>query len=468
MPESTHGWLATETLSTRFGDFDFAGGYPVGDAGPRLLRQLKFNRAIEVYLTNMMAVSQIAVREGLRAFGAATPQHLVVWEQLMDANTVLLTANTETVYAIAFLDLNADGPTVIEAPPQMLGFISDGVQRYIADIGPLGPDKGAGGRFLVLPPGYDGAVPAGYFVAASPTYSVMFAVRGFQVDGGTAHAVGLIEQCRVYPLSKPADPPKMQFLNGSGQDIDTLFPDTSGYFDLLAKLVEEEPVETFGPLERFQMQAIGIAKGRDFAPDDDARALLDEAARVGGAMARANTYGPLDSYYYPGKRWQGVTAVDYTFIVDGVPQIDLRDNTYYMAAGNSPAMMDKHVGQGSQYLWTYRDADGDYLQGDNTYRLHIEPDIPAQNFWSVVGYDTLSRSQLQTDQPLPSISSYTDPIVNDDGSIDIIFGPEQPAGQSNWIQTIPGRGFFAMFRFYSPTEAFFDRSWQLADIARGA
>ncbi|MFV8051602.1 DUF1254 domain-containing protein [Mycobacterium sp. 48b] len=466
MPEPIHGWLTTETLSTSYGDFRFEGGYPAGDTGTRLLRQLKLNRAIEVYLTQMMPVSQIAVREGLRAFGATSPQQIVIWEQLMDSRTVLLTANAETVYAIALLDLKADGPTVIEAPPHMLGFIQDGIQRYVMDVGMLGPDKGAGGKFLVLPPGYDGEVPDGYFAARSPTYSAMFAIRGFQSDGSTERAIALMEQAKVYPLARADSQPKTVFINGSRRHIDTLFPDTARFFDLLAMLVEEEPAEIFGPLERFQMQAIGIIKGTRFAPDDDTRELLNEAARIGGAMARANTYGSLDVYFYPDKQWQGITSVPYTFNFDGVPQIDIRNNVYYMAAGNSPAMMDKNVGQGSQYLWTYRDADGDYLQGDNDYRLHIEPGIPAMNFWSVVVYDALSRSQLQTSQPLPSVSTYTEPEVNADGSIDIMFASKPPAGQFNWIQTVPGRGFFAMFRFYSPTEAFFDKTWQLDDIRR--
>jgi hypothetical protein len=126
-----HGWAGTETLDTRFGDFKFEGGYPLGDATQRLLELRTLNRAIE-----------IAVKEGLRAFGATKPIQVVVWENLMDSGTVLLTATTETVYAIAHLDLKTDGPTVIEAPPRMPGFVQDGLQRYVTDIGPLGPDKG--------------------------------------------------------------------------------------------------------------------------------------------------------------------------------------------------------------------------------------------------------------------------------------------------------------------------------------
>src|SRR5262249_10012539 len=158
-----------------------------------------------------------------------------------------------------------------------------------------------GGRFMVLPPGYTGDVPDGYFVTRSPTYSVTFAVRGFQEEGKTAPAVALMKQIRIYPLSKAGSPPPMQFLNGSHQQIDTLFPDNDRFFDLLAMQVEEEPRDIFGPLERFQMQAIGIEKGKRFQPDAKARARLAEAARIGGAMARANTYASqaTDVFYYP-------------------------------------------------------------------------------------------------------------------------------------------------------------------------
>src|SRR5262249_20913323 len=148
--------------------------------------------------------------------------------------------------------------------------------------------------------------------------------------------------------------------------------------DLLAKLVAEEPRDVFGPLERFQMQAIGIAKGMPFDPDARTRKLLVEAARVGGGMARANSFASPGKhvFYYPGKKWQGVMeGLDYTFTKDGIPQIDARNNVYYMAAGNSPAMMAKNVGKGSQYLWTYRDGSGEFLDGAKSYKLRVPPNI---------------------------------------------------------------------------------------------
>ena len=345
-----HGWLGTETLKTRFGDFEFKDGYPVGDTTERLLELQKLNRAVEVYLTQMMPVSEIALREGMRAFGSKKPTQVVIWENLMDARTVLLTANAETVYAMSHLDLKTDGPTVVEAPPKMLGFFQDGLQRYLADIGPLGPDKSHGGKFLILPPGFAGSVPEGYFVSRSPTYSVGFAMRGFQVEGKTDPAVSLMKQIKVYPLAKAASPPPMEFMNASRQDIDTVFPDNFRFFELLAMLVDEEPRGNFSRLEQFQMQAIGIEKGKPFRPDDKTRALLSEAARLGGAIARANTYASSSPgvFYYPDRKWQGVPeGMAYTFTRGGVPQIDARNNVYYMAAGNTPAMMVKNVGQGS-------------------------------------------------------------------------------------------------------------------------
>ena len=462
-----HGWLGTETLKTHAGDFAFKNGYPAGDTAQRLRDLQTLNRATEVYLTQLMPVSEIALREGLRAFGATKPTQVVIWESLMDAKTILLTANTETVYAISHLALRSDGPTVVEAPPHMLGFLQDGLQRYLADIGPLGPDKGQGGKFLVLPPGFKGSVPDGYFVSHSPTYSVTFAVRGFQVDGKTDQAVALMKQIKIYPLDKASSPPPMEFMNGSRKEIDTLFPDSLRFFELLAMLVDEEPLDSFGPLERSMMQAIGIEKGKPFAPDATMKALLSEAARLGGAMARANTYdSPAPGvYYYPDRKWQAVPdGMTYKFERDGAPQIDARNNVYYMAAGNSPAMMEKNVGQGSQYLWTYRDAAGEYLDGARNYRLHILPGVPAKNFWSVVVYDALSRSELQNGQPLPSVSSYTHPTSTRTDQSTFSLARTSRRTKGNWIQTVPGRGWFPIFRFYSPGEPFFDKTWKLEDI----
>jgi hypothetical protein len=460
-----HGWLNTETLKTRVGEFEFKNGYPTDDTAQRLRDLQTLNRATEVYLAQIMRVSETAWREGMRAFGSVMPQQVVIWESLLDPRSLLLTSNAETVYAVTHLGLRDDGPTVVEAPPQMLGFLMDGLQRYLADIGLMGKDQGQGGKYLVLPPGFTGEVPDGYFVVQSPTYSVNLSLRGFQVNGKTDPAVALMKQLKVYPLAKMSAPPPMEFMDGSGQPIDTVFPDNFRFFELLAMLVDEEPAELFDPLERSMMQAIGIEKGKAFNPNAGLKAILSEAAQLGGAMARANSYASAFGLFYADRQWHGVpTGISYTFIENGIPQVDARNWLYYTAIGNSPAIMAKNVGQGSQYLWTYRDAAGDYLDGAKRYRLHIPPNIPAKQFWSVLVYDTLSRSQLQNGQAFPAVSSYTNPLVNADGSVDIHFGPEAPKEKANWIRTVPGRGWFPYLRFYGPTEAYYEQTWKLEDI----
>ena len=324
--DNAHGWIGTETVKTRFGDFEFKNGYPTPAAAEALLDQLKYNRAIDVYLTELPAVAIIESRRGIRDFGAKRSNQVVIWESLMDAKTLVLTANTETVYGMGFLDLKSDGATVMEAPPKMLGAAMDTLQRFLVDIGPLGPDKGKGGKYLFLPPGYTGEVPKGYFVVKSPTYSVDYFLRGFKVDGKTDQAVALMKQIKVYPLAKAADAPKMEFLNGSGQPIDTIHSDNITFFEMLSQLVNEEPAEVFTPLERFYMQAIGIEKGKPFNPDAKSKALLAEAARAGAAMARANSFASRDpdTYYYPDHKWQYVGEVPYTWLKDGVLQVDRR------------------------------------------------------------------------------------------------------------------------------------------------
>ena len=391
------GWLGTETVKTRFGDFEFKNGYPTAAAADALLDQLKFNRAIEVYLTQIPPIGVAAEHRGLADFGAKRPNQIVIWELLMDAETVLLTANTETVYALGHLDLKSDGPTVVEAPPRMLGFAMDALQRYLVDIGLPGPDRGQGGKYLFLPPGYAGAVPDGYFIVKSPTYVVSFGVRGFKVDGKTDQAVALMKQIKVYPLADAAQPPKMDFLNGSGKAINTVAPDSIAFFEMLSQLVNEEPAEIFTPLERFYMQAIGIEKGKPFNPDAKTKALLSEAARVAGAMARANSFASRDpdTYYYKDRKWQYVGDVPYNFLKGGVLDVDRRAYVYYMALGNSPAMMDKNVGIGSYYLWTYKDGTGNFLDGAQTYKLHIPANVPAKDFWSVLVYDSLEPLRVE-------------------------------------------------------------------------
>jgi hypothetical protein len=463
-----HGWFGTETVKTRFGAFEFHNSFPAGPAASQLRNSLVFIRAVEAYMVHMPPVSWLHLWRGVVEAGAGKPNQMLVWESLMDSATLILTGNTETVYGLASLDLKRDGPVVVEVPPSMLGGITDLWQNAVADIGTTGVDKGKGGKFLVLPPDYHGDVPDGYIVAKSPTFCASLGVRGFQVEGKTAPAVNLIKTTKIYPLSKAADPPATAFVDASHQSVDTLFSDDSRFFDDLAWIVDREPEDRFTDQDRFQLAAIGIERGKAFQPDGDRRKLLDEAAQFAEAIARTNSFASQDDarLVYPDRRWEwAFVGGSAKFDSEGYTNSDRRARFAYLAIGMSPAMVEKRVGAGSQYLFTPRDAKGEFLDGGKDYKLHLPADVPVKNFWSIVAYDADSRSLLRNDQPFPSVSTYTGPKANDDDSIDVYFGPSAPAGkEKNWIQTRPGNGWFVLFRFYGPLEPFFNQTWKPDDI----
>jgi len=417
-----------------------------------------------------MASPGIASGKGVAEAGTQTPNQVVLWENLMDGATLLLTGNCETVYGLCAIDLKRDGPVVIEAPAMLLGGMSDLWQREIMGVGPTRRDKGAGGKFLLLPPDHDGTAPDGFMAAKSQTYGVVFGVRGFQSAAGTAEAVSLMKTTSIYPLSQVANPPATAFVNGSHQQIDTIFADTGQYFSDLAWLIDREPRDTIPAHERWQLAAIGIEKGKPFSPDATRQALLNDAARFAAAIARTNSFDSNDAarLVYADRHWEwAFIGGSVNWDSEGYVNTDRRSSFAYIAIGMSPAMAEKHVGTGSQYLWTPRDASGAFLDGSKRYRLHIPRNIPAKNFWSVVAYDADSRSILRSVQPYPSVSTYTGPAANADGSIDFEFGPDAATASGsakNWIQTTPGKGWFVLFRLYGPLEPFFEQSWKPDDI----
>ena len=463
-----HGWIGSGKVGSGAGALEFIGGYPTEGTAAGLREVLAFNRAVEAFLSQMPIVSYYRVWKGVAEAYRGTANQIVIWETLMDAQTLLLTGNTETVYGLAALDLKRDGPTVIEAPEMLLGGISDMSQHEITNIGPTGPDKGKGGKFLIVPPSHSGTPAQGYLTFKSPTYRAVLGVRGFLVDGKPDHAGALMRDARIYPLSQAGDPPPQTFVNGSGQEIDTIFCDTYQFFDDLAAVVAYEPPQFIAPQHRFPLAGLGIDKHKPFKPNAERRVLLDKAARVGGAMARVNSFASTDPerIAYGDRRWE------YAFIggsaswnSEGYVNSDRRAAFAYIAIGMSPAMVEKIVGGGSQYLWTPRDATGAYLDGAKSYRLRLPAKIPVKNFWSVVVYDAESRSLLRNGQPFPSVSVYTNPATNPDRSVDIYFGRTAPQGrEKNWIKTVPGKGWFPLLRFYGPLEPYFDKSWRPGDI----
>jgi hypothetical protein len=457
-----------DSVETRLGTLKFFDGLPDEATVRTLYDNLDFQRAVQAFLAGLQTAGMCAPREGYRSFGPDN-KTLLVTESLMDAHSLMFVANTETVYNLAWLDTK-DGPLVIEIPPNVLGFISDLWSRFVGDVGSTGADKGKGGKYLLLPPNYVGAVPEGYFVLRSRTYGNGILFRGFEEHGDLRPSLENVKaRYRVYPLNGAAGSADMEFVDISGRFMNTIPPADASLFDLVATVVREEPLEAVDPETRGLLAAIGIRKDRPFAPDARMRSILAEAAAVANATARAILFSTRERalYYYPSSAWKKpYQGNDTEFSPDGVLDLDAR--TYYFEATtqNSPAMWVKMVGAGSQYAFAERDVAGEYLDGGKTYRLHLPPNIPARDFWSVVVYDPQTRSMLQTDQRFPSLSSQkADVVVNSDTSVDVYFGPEPPHGhEANWIQTIPGKGWFVFLRLYGPGETWFDKTWRPSEI----
>jgi hypothetical protein len=152
----------------------------------------------------------------------------------------------------------------------------------------------------------------------------------------------------------------------------------------------------------------------------------------------------------------------------GYDQLGERAAWFYEAVAISKGMLTETPGVGQRYIAAYKDGDGAWLTGGNTYRLHVPANPPAKQFWSVTAYDEDTRQMVINDQGRPDLSSRKEDLVkNGDGSVDVYFGPEAPEGkEANWVQTVPGEGWFAYFRFYGPTEPFFDKSWALPDFEK--
>lgn len=460
-----------DSVDTSIGTLTYSDGVPTGDTVDTLYDYLDRARAVEVMLNAMPTMSSYALREGQRAAGCADqPNQICIVDTLLDSKGLFLTGNTSTMYAFGFLNLLRDGPTVIELPPGMLGVLDDMAFQYITDLGAAGPDQGKGGKYLVLPPGYDGDVPDGYFVVQSKTSGVWNFMRGYLTDGVEAASQNIRDNLKVYPLSADANPPEMEFVNISGQEINTVVATDASFYSDLAKVVQEEPAGFLGAERTGQLAAIGIEKGVDFAPDAHMQAIFDDAANIGEGISRAYTYYPRDPgvfMYGPDSAWVLAYPDRNTEFMRGAgTNLDGRTTYHYGYIVVSPAMAARKAGTGSDYAMAMLDSQKQALDGAKTYKLTLPADIPVKDFWAVTMYDTQTRSQLQTDQQFPTLDSYAEGLqTNADGSLDIYFAPEPPEGQeANWLQTVPGKNWFIALRMYGPLEPWIEGAWRPGEI----
>lgn len=449
-------------------------GFPSSVETQRLYDDADLNRAIQAYRFFYPTVSGAAIFKGNEAVGLVANKVFGV----MDAKPhhVGFTYNSDTPYGPIMLDLSA-GPFVIElAAGPLIVVAMDINQRWVADMGIPGPDAGNGGKHLLLPPKFARAVPDGYHVWHCESNRVLVGIRSLPVGGDVYGAIERIKSIDIRPLYEPADWPEPKWLNltSTAQDTTPLeWEKNIQYWNVLNEVIQAEP-----PLADYrdyygELAALGIAKGKRFAPDARTAHILEQAAKIGIAQMRAQSFADRrpDRVVWDDRKWEwvGLRQEDGDFNAATYVDLDAREVWFYQAIGASPAMFRRKAGSGSLYWLGLRDRDDVYLDGGEAYRLTVPLPVPCKLFWSVTVYDAETRSQIQTDQGRAALRSLFE--LKDDAqssSIDLFFGPTAPrdAPESHWIKTTPSKGWFTYFRLYGPDDGAFDGSWRPGDFER--
>jgi len=469
--------MTPDRVDTSIGPLTFTDGVPTAETAENIYDYLDTMRGVDAFLKGMPGASVQALIKGSRALGAKQAHQVLIMDRLMDSRPLFLTGNTSTLYVLPTLDLKRDGPTVLEAPPGMLGAFNDAWFRYLQDIGPAGPDKGRGGKYLVLPPGYQGDIPDGYFVVYSKSYDVWVFMRASIAEGLEAAAKNVKDRLRIYPLSRKDNPPKMEFVSGSGVAFNTIHANDFNFYEHLNEIIQKEPLEMLDPETRGLLASIGIEKGKPFAPDARMKKILTDAVAIANAAARSIVWYPRTTgnmkgiQHYPDTDSAWLMGwVDKNVFFNGrdgmTMNSDARVMFHYPYTAVTPAMAVTRAGAGSDYGIAYVDDKKQPFDGARTYRLRIPANPPAKDFWALTLYDTQTRSMLQTSQSFPTVGGQTRGLKqNEDGSYDIYFGPEPPEGfENNWLETIPGKGWFVALRIYGPLEPWIEKTWRPGEI----
>lgn len=456
----------TGTVDSRIGKIDLTMGLPANtDVERKIYDEMDFQRACQAYI---WAIPIVGMNEWKRShlgpIGAGLGD-LVLYNNYKD-KLGILTANFTTPYIITFHNVS-EGPLVIEEPAgAFAGMVMDFWQRPVADLGQAGPDKGKGGKYLVIGPGQEPPKTDGYFIIRSRTNNLFIGIR--VLEPGDDKLKFAMDNFAIYPYAQRDNPPKQRKLAPEGKPWSQVQPRGMKYWESLDEIMQQEPIEERDRMITAMLAPLGLEKGKKFSPSERNARLLTEGALMGELMSMNISYAKRfpNSYYRPDSKWAYVIMFDPGQEQPNYSELDERCDYFYEAVTSSSGMVSKTAGIGQAYLGAYKDKNDRWFDGGKTYKFTVPANPPAKQFWSLTVYDTYDRVGIDNKTQNADISSRDDGLRrNPDGTVDLFVGPAAPVGyEKNWLQTNPGKAWFAYFRLYGPLEPYLNRSWKIPDF----
>ena len=434
-------------------------------------------RAVEAAIWSMPAVNYDLMLQEMLSKTPGKVNQVIYWGRPLDWRNQTLTPNPDTLYFMAFLNTKEVGPIVIEVPPagddgSMNANFVNVWQIPMEDVGLLGVDKGAGVKLLMLPPGYSEKV-ANDYVPLQPgtwgSYALMRVNLRSHSDADVARAVVYGKRVKIYPLSEDSAPSTTVFTDVQDVLFDSTIRYDDSFYQGLDRIVQSEPWLDRDRAMIDQLKTLGIEKGKPFTPDEATRKALTAGIQEAHAYLAAKYDAGLPPFF-DGTHWSFPAPPDLIkdaqagFTNPDTYPIDSRGLAYHYAYIGL-----KRLGAGQFYLINIKDKDAENYDGSKTYRLHVPPDVPIEQYWSLTAYDRETHALIKNVDRASRASNNTEVKKNADGSVDLYVGPTAPDGQeSNWIPTDSEREFELMFRLYGPKPEFFEKKWVLPDVEKVA
>lgn len=434
--------------------------------------QLLYSRAVQAVIWGVPAVNFELMKESLTKAKGNFNQ-IIYWSKLINSKNQTLTPNPDVIYINPLYDVR-QGPVVLEIPAKegvssLTGSLDDGWQTAIEDIGPAGVDKGAGGKYLILPPGYKEKVPQGYIPMPSSTFTGFAILRSNLTDGSPKdlqRAVEYGKKVKIYPYSQASNPPATKFLDLIETPFSNVIPYNVHFYELLNDFIQREPWLTRDLIMVDQLKTIGIEKGKSFAPDARTKEILSAAIQDARILIDKKYETVFKLPYYEGTHWALPAFPDFAkaimanYELPNIYPVDERAVSYSIAYFST-----KHLGTGQFYLMSPRDKDDKELDGSKLYKLHLPPNVPVKLYWSVTVYDRETHALTVGVNYFSRASTTPGLKKNSDGSTDLYFGAKAPGGkESNWVPTNPKGKFELLARFYGPEKGFFEKAWKMEDV----